>query len=63
MAQNGDIFFQELKDWSKRKLSIVQQYLAGFTKVLGSSTSQPCVYFVDGFACKFAPFFYFAFNS
>lgn len=52
MAQNGENFFQEQKDWSKRKLSIVQQYLAGFTKILGSSTSQPCVYYVDGFAGK-----------
>jgi len=52
MAQNSNNFFEEQKDWSKRKLAIVQQYLAGFTKILGSSTTQPCVYYVDGFAGK-----------
>ncbi len=52
MAQDSDNFFQEQKDWSKRKLSIIQLYLAGFTKILGSSTSQSCVYYVDGFAGK-----------
>lgn len=50
MTQNGDNFFEERKDWSKRKLAIVGGYLAGFSKILGSSTSQPCVYFIDGFA-------------
>ena len=52
MAQNSNNFFEEQKDWSKRKLAIVQQYLAGFTKILGSSTTQPCVYYIDGFAGK-----------
>ena len=52
MAQDSNNFFEEQKDWSKRKLAIVQQYLAGFTKILGSSTTQPCVYYVDGFAGK-----------
>jgi three-Cys-motif partner protein len=52
MAQDSDNFFQEQKDWSKRKLSIIQLYLAGFTKILGSSTTQSCVYYVDGFAGK-----------
>lgn len=52
MAQESNNFFEEQKDWSKRKLAIVQQYLAGFTKILGSSTTQSCVYYVDGFAGK-----------
>lgn len=52
MSQDSDNFFQEQKDWSKRKLSIIQLYLAGFTKILGSSTTQSCVYYVDGFAGK-----------
>lgn len=52
MAQKNNGYFDEQKDWSKRKLDIVQKYLAGFTKILGSSTSQPCVYYVDGFAGK-----------
>lgn len=50
MVQSGDNFFQEQRDWSKRKLAIIGAYLAGFTKILGSSTSQSCVYYVDGFA-------------
>lgn len=50
MAQDGDNFFEERKEWSKRKLAIVGGYLAGFSRILGSSTSQPCVYFIDGFA-------------
>lgn len=52
MAQDSNNFFEEQKDWSKRKLAIVQQYLAGFTKILGSSTTQSCVYYIDGFAGK-----------
>lgn len=52
MPQDNDDFFQEQKDWSKRKLSIIQSYLASFTKILGSSTPQSCVYYVDGFAGK-----------
>lgn len=52
MSQDSDNFFQEQKNWSKRKLSIIQLYLAGFTKILGSSTTQSCVYYVDGFAGK-----------
>jgi len=52
MSQDSDNFFQEQKDWSKRKLSIIQLYLAGFTKILGSSNIQSWVYYVDGFAGK-----------
>jgi hypothetical protein len=52
MSQDSDNFFQEQKDWSIRKLSIIQLYLAGFTKILGSSNTQSCVYYVDGFAGK-----------
>jgi three-Cys-motif partner protein len=42
-------FFNELKEWSERKLTIVQKYLDGFTKILGS-IGKECVYYVDGFA-------------
>ena len=63
MSQDSDNFFQEQKDWSKRKLSIIQLYLAGFTKILGSSTTQSCVYYVDGCSSTSVPFIYFAFNS
>ena len=50
MAQDGDNFFEERKDWSNRKLAIVGGYLAGFSKILGSRTTNRCVYFIDGFA-------------
>lgn len=50
MAQQSISFFNEQKDWSKRKLAIISSYLAGFAKILGSTTSQPCVYYIDGFA-------------
>jgi hypothetical protein len=63
MSQDNGNFFQEQKDWSKRKLSIIQLYLAGFTKILGSSTMQSCVYYVDGCSSTGTPFIYFAFNS
>lgn len=47
MSSNNEGFFQEQKDWSKRKLAIIQLYLAGFTKILGSSRAvQSCVYYV-----------------
>jgi three-Cys-motif partner protein len=52
MAQNCNNFFEEQKDWSKRKLAIIKLYLCGFSKILGSSTTQSCVYYVDGFAGK-----------
>lgn len=45
MAQN---FFDELHEWSERKLEILRKYLDGATKILGSSVGQ--VYYVDGFA-------------
>lgn len=50
MVQASDSFFEERKDWSNRKLAIVGGYLATFSKILGSSTSLPYVYFIDGFA-------------
>jgi three-Cys-motif partner protein len=52
MVQDGNTFFQEQKDWSKRKLEIIESYLASFTKILGSSTTESCVFYVDGFAGK-----------
>ncbi len=45
-------FFHDQKDWSTRKLQIISSYLEGFTKILGSATSQSCVYYIDGFAGK-----------
>jgi len=39
-------FFDELKEWSNRKIDLIEHYLAGASKILGKS----CVYYVDGFA-------------
>ena len=50
MTNKNNNFFTEQKNWSKRKLAIAQAYLASFTKILGSSFSQSCVFYVDGFA-------------
>jgi three-Cys-motif partner protein len=50
MAQNNSSFFQDQKDWSKRKLDIIRGYLASFSKILGSNPQHSTVYFVDGFA-------------
>jgi three-Cys-motif partner protein len=52
MVQDHNNYFFEQRDWSKRKLEIIRSYLSGFTKILGSTTSQACVYYVDGFAGK-----------
>jgi three-Cys-motif partner protein len=52
MTQSSKVFFQEQRDWSTRKLNIISSYLEGFTKILGSSTNQSCVYYIDGFAGK-----------
>uniref|UniRef100_A0A7C4Q1Y3 Three-Cys-motif partner protein TcmP n=1 Tax=Bellilinea caldifistulae TaxID=360411 RepID=A0A7C4Q1Y3_9CHLR len=42
-------FFEEAKEWSCRKMAIVEKYLDGFTKILGNRTSSSLVY-IDGFA-------------
>jgi three-Cys-motif partner protein len=41
-------FFSDLKEWSARKLSIIEKYLGGFSKILGSRFR--AVYYIDGFA-------------
>lgn len=46
---DGD-FFGELKEWSRRKHTLVEKYLDGATRILGSTGS--VVYYVDGFAGK-----------
>ncbi len=43
-------YFDEQKNWSKRKLDIISSYLNAFVKILGSNTSHACVYYIDGFA-------------
>ncbi len=43
-------FFKELREWSSRKLNIIQKYLDGFSRILG--TSSQTMYYVDGFAGK-----------
>lgn len=48
--QNTDDFFLEQKNWSKRKLQLIRKYLVGFSKILGSSTKQSCVFYIDCFA-------------
>lgn len=40
-------FFNEIKEWSERKLKLLENYLASATKILGSIDR---VYYVDGFA-------------
>ncbi|MBA3947567.1 MAG: three-Cys-motif partner protein TcmP [Herpetosiphonaceae bacterium] len=41
------MFFEEIKEWSERKLNILKKYLEGATKILGG---RGLVYYVDGFA-------------
>jgi three-Cys-motif partner protein len=43
-----DQFFDELREWSERKLNILEKYLDPFTKILGGQTRK--VYYVDAFA-------------
>lgn len=47
MSQSED-FFSDLKEWSVRKLNIIQNYLNGFSIILGSKHNE--IYYVDGFA-------------
>src|SRR6266545_2254080 len=37
-------FFDELKEWSERKLQLLERYIEAASKIMGS------VYYVDGFA-------------
>ena len=46
----SDEFFLDLKEWSKRKLSIIEKYIGGFSNILGSRYNE--IYYVDGFAGK-----------
>ena len=41
-------FFSDLKEWSARKLSIIEKYVDGFSKILGRRSKE--IYYVDGFA-------------
>lgn len=43
-------FFGELREWSERKLRILEQYLGPFVMVLGSLQTVSRVYYVDAFA-------------
>jgi three-Cys-motif partner protein len=43
-------FFGELREWSERKLKILEQYLDPFVKVLGSLQAVSRVYYIDAFA-------------
>lgn len=47
--QNTTEFFGELKEWSERKLNILEGYLDPFVKILGSRANKQ-VYFIDAFA-------------
>jgi three-Cys-motif partner protein len=44
----SDDYFEEMKEWSLRKLGLLQKYLDGFVRILGSRTGQ--VFYVDGFS-------------
>lgn len=46
-SSNKDDYFGELKEWSKRKLEIIEKYLDGAVRILGRRGT---VYYVDGFA-------------
>jgi three-Cys-motif partner protein len=48
--QGSTEFFVELKEWSERKLNILEGYLKAFVPVLGSHSRTKQVYFVDAFA-------------
>lgn len=43
-------FFLDLKEWSARKLVIIEKYIGGFSRILGSKSKE--IYYVDGFAGK-----------
>ncbi len=43
-------FFGELREWSERKLKILEGYLDSFVKVTGSRRETSFVYYVDAFA-------------
>lgn len=45
---NAEFFDDELRVWSKRKLRILEQYMASYVKKRGSKW--PRLYYVDGFA-------------
>jgi three-Cys-motif partner protein len=47
-GETTDQFFGELKEWSERKLNILEKYLIPFTQILGSQAKK--VYYVDAFA-------------
>jgi three-Cys-motif partner protein len=47
MSRQQDDFFNELKEWSARKLTIIKKYMDGFVRILGG---KGLVYYVDGFA-------------
>ena len=51
-VQDPQEFFDELKEWSERKLNILEGYLDPFVKVLGSLRRVEQVYYVDAFAGK-----------
>ena len=40
-------FFQEMHDWSERKLQLLTDYVDAAAKILGSINK---IYYVDGFA-------------
>lgn len=47
MGQSSATFFDELKEWSERKLRLLRNYIDGATRILGTIDH---VYYVDGFA-------------
>lgn len=47
MSSTNLEYFNNLKEWSKRKLDLIRKYLDGASKILGSIS---VVYYIDGFA-------------
>lgn len=43
-------FFDELKEWSERKLTMLTKYLDASSRILGSTRNPGQLYYIDGFA-------------
>jgi three-Cys-motif partner protein len=50
MTSNKEDFFEDIHEWSQRKLNILKRYVDGFARILGGAYEG--LYYVDGFAGK-----------
>lgn len=51
MAATEHEFFEDAREWSSRKMNIIEKYLNGFATILGKGAYSSLVY-IDGFAGK-----------